>query len=438
MENPLSYLGEVGFPLAEVHRLQETLQLSVNEIAENVKRMIDRGEDPFEGIDAETGTFNAELADWPEPEPFDADVRLPSFPLDALPPEAAAFTAALAESTQTPPELGGLLSLVVLSTCFQKRFTVEITPDWSETLSLYAAAVAASGERKSPVIAKLFAPVRLYEEQRKAEDRAAVAQNQAKKSLLEKRLAAAEKSAASVNRSAAKPKVTDDEVLALAAELAEFQDARFLRLLCEDITVEKLGVLLDEQNGGITVASDEGDIFSNLMGRYDQAPQVALFLQAYSGSPVTVDRLTRPAIYLASPRMSIAVTCQPAVLADVVSNQLFQSRGLVARFLFTICRSQIGSREITPAPIRDEVKQGYHEFVTRLLDDQTAGVIHLGIDADILRVDFQQRVEILLGEEWIEGSPMREWGSKLVGNTVRIAALRQPPVLFHRKFAAQS
>ena len=132
---------------------------------------------------------------WDKPIPFGVS-NTPDFPVDALPAPVAAFVEELAESTQTPTEMSGILSLGILSTAFQSRFEVEITPDWREPLCLYPVAVAPPGERKSAVISSLTAPVYEYEAEQRELEAAEIAQNQTERVLLEKALQAAQNSAA--------------------------------------------------------------------------------------------------------------------------------------------------------------------------------------------------------------------------------------------------
>ena len=96
------------------------------------------------------------------PIPFN-ETDTPPFPTEDLPGPLAAFVECLAESTQTPEEMAGILSLGVLATAFQSKFTVEITPDWREPLCLYCVAVAPPGERKSAVISALTKPIYEFE-----------------------------------------------------------------------------------------------------------------------------------------------------------------------------------------------------------------------------------------------------------------------------------
>ncbi len=141
---------------------------------------------------------------WDKPISF-STVQTPAFPTSHLPGPVAAFVEQLAESTQTPEEMAGVLSLGVLSTAFQSRDTVEITPDWKEPLCLYTVAVAPPGERKSAVIAALAAPVYEYEAEQREREAAEIAQNQTERALLEKALAAAQSSAVKSKGNFAEP-----------------------------------------------------------------------------------------------------------------------------------------------------------------------------------------------------------------------------------------
>ncbi|NCE65329.1 DUF3987 domain-containing protein [Pseudoflavonifractor sp. 524-17] len=62
----------------------------------------------------------------------------------------------------------------------------------------------------------------------------------------------------------------------------------------------------------------------------------------------------------------------------------------------------------------------YRQFVRRILADQGGGVVHLSPEANTIREDYQAYIEKKLGGEW---EHMRDWGGKLVGAMVRIAAL---------------
>lgn len=341
------------------------------------------------------------------------NVYRPRFPTEKLPGALTAMVECLADSTQTPEEMAGLLSLGVLSALYQSRFDVEITPDWREPLCLYCAAVAPPGERKSAVISALTKPIYEYEAEQRELDAEEIEKNKTERAILEGQLQAAK-------QAAIKDGKQRQRALDLSAQLADFQDLHEQRWLVDDTTPEKLVEMMERQNGSLTVCSAEGGIFDAMQGRYDKAANFDIYLKSHAGDPVIVDRIGRRSNYIQSPRLTMMLTIQPEVLAGLMSNTTFRGRGLCGRFLFSMCNSKVGARKVSPPPIPADVKDDYRGFVRRALSGRDKGTIRLSADADIFRQRYQEYVEGLLGDKW---EYMRDWGGKLVGAMVRIAAL---------------
>ncbi|WP_294475491.1 DUF3987 domain-containing protein [uncultured Intestinimonas sp.] len=353
---------------------------------------------------------------WELPVPF-AHIDTPDFPVESLPGAVGAFVEQLAESTQTPEEMGGILSLGILATAFQSKYEVEITPDWREPLCLYPVAVAPPGERKSAVIAALSAPVYEYEKIRREFEAAEIAQNKTERALLEKALQAAQSRAVKGKGGFASAR---EEALALSAQLANFKERHPFRLLVDDTTPEKLVDMMELQGGCITVASAEGGVFDSIAGRYDRAANFDIYLKGHSGDPISVDRIGRKSNHIAKPRLTMMLTIQPSVLHGLMDNATFRGRGLCGRFLYAVCKSKVGRRKVSPDPISSGTREDYRQFVRRILADQGSGTVHLSAAADAIRKDYQAYIEKKLGGEW---EHMRDWAGKLVGAMARIAAL---------------
>lgn len=167
------------------------------------------------------------VEEWEPLIPFQK-INTPDFPTDCLPAPVASFVKALAESTQTPEEMAGILSLGILATAFQSRYSVEVKPDWHEPLCLYTVAIAPPGERKSTVISALSSPVYDYEKRRQEAEAAEVKMNQDKRDTLEKRLQYLKGQAVKKTGSGF------EEIGELSAQLAEFEDKYSFRLLVDD------------------------------------------------------------------------------------------------------------------------------------------------------------------------------------------------------------
>jgi len=372
----------------------------------------------FERLERE-GAFdipNNSNPKWETPIPF-STVKTPNFPVDCLPETVGRFVKQLAESTQTPIEMAGILSLGILATAFQSKYDVQITPDWKEPLCLYPVAIAEPGERKSAVISALSRPVYEYEAEQRELEAAEIAQNQTEHTILEKALQAAQNS---VTKGKGNYEAKRQEALDLSAQLANFKEKHPLRLMVDDATPEKLVEIMETQGGSITVASAEGGVFDAIKGRYDRAANFDIYLKGHSGDPLSVERIGRKSNYIATPRLTMMLTIQPSVLHGLMDNETFRGRGLCGRFLYAICKSKMGHREVSPEPISATVKEEYRQFVRKILSDQGSGTIYLSTEANSIREKYQARIERRLGNDW---GHMRDWGGKLTGAMVRIAAL---------------
>lgn len=372
----------------------------------------------------EPTSYNVDIApqngglppDWTPAIPFDT-IEPPNFPVDELPGPMDAFVEALAESTQTPEEMAGVLSLGTLATAFQTRYEARITPDWKEPLCLYTAAIAPSGERKSSVISALNAPIYEYEAERQRDEAAEIAQNRTERALLEKALTEAQKRATTGRGDF---NACRDEALALSAKLAEFKDKHPFRLMTDDTTPEKLADIMEKHNDSTTIASAEGGIFDTLNGRYDKAVNLDIYLKGHSGDAIKIDRIGRPGNYMSRPKLSMILTVQPEVLAGLMSNATMKAKGFCGRFLYAMCKSKVGRRKVSPPPVPETVRMEYRRFMRRILSGTGSGEIRLSPAADEIRREYQAHIEKKLGNEW---EHMRDWGGKIVGQTVRIAAL---------------
>lgn len=274
------------------------------------------------------GTLSQE---WEKPEPF-TDLHTPNFPVESLPGCLSAFVECLAESTQTPEEMAGVLALGVLATAFQSKFMVQITTDWKEPLCLYTVAVAPPGERKSAVISALTRPLQEWEAEQRELEAEEIEQNRIEREYLEKSRSAA--TTAAVKKKSEESKA---EMMELSARLAKFKDLHPYRLLADDTTPEKLVDLMDEQGGCLTVCSAEGGIFDSMAGRYDRAANFDVYLKGHAGDMIVVDRIGRKPNCIHDPRLSMMLTIQPDVLRGLMGNATFKGRGLCGRFLYSVC-----------------------------------------------------------------------------------------------------
>lgn len=351
--------------------------------------------------------------DWPEIIPLETtDTK--SFPVQALPKVIGDYVQALSEFTQTPSEMAGLLSLGVLAAAFQHRYEVKVQEGYTEPLCLYTVAVANPGERKSPVHKHLLSPVYEYEKNRRKSEYGDVLANEAQYRALEKRLAVQQKKFA-------EGKATKEDIESASKEIAEFVKIHPYRLAMDDVTPEKLiDAMSTQKSHALIISSAEGGIFDIMSGRYSDIQNIDVFLKAWSRESISVERVGRAANHINKPALSFILTVQPEVLSGLMSNPSMRGCGLCGRFLYAVCNSKIGTREIMPSPIPKDITAHYHSFITKILSDEQKGIISLGEDAYKVYVPFARFIESCMND-YLDFMP--DWANKFTGSVVRIAGL---------------
>jgi len=353
---------------------------------------------------------------WETPVPF-KNLDLPMFPVGELPVIVGDYVRAVAETTQTSPDMAAVASLAILALCLQGKFKIEGKKDWIEPLNLYTLIVAPPAERKSAVMAFMSEPVKLFENAENERLAPYITKNEMEKAILQNRKKILE-TKYSKNNSSDMSEIND-----LTDELNEFKEIKPCRLFCDDITPEKLsGVLFD--NGGTTaILSTEGGIFDILAGRYISGnANIDVLLKAHSGDSVRVDRQGRRSEYIQNPALTSLIFTQPSVITSLMTNKTFHGRGLCARFLYSIPTSTVGNRKFESKPISKITAQRYFELIDALLKfkiDKPKIIILSQKSYETLK-EFAEKIEPMLIEELSE---IVDFAGKIVGSVLRIAGL---------------
>ncbi len=371
-------------------------------------------------------------AAWEAPTPIAAG-RRPPFPVDALPGWLASWVRAQAETTQTMPDLAGMLALTAVSACVARRFTIRTHPDHEEPLNIYTLTVLPSGNRKSSVVSDAADPIEEYERQLIRTQLPEIEAAKLERKGREARAAQLERDYSKVESEDEQKRIRG-EMADLAAQIA-FSDAPVLpRLLADDTTPERLAGLLAEQNGRMAILTAEGGIFETLAGRYAKTPgagNIDCVLKAHSGENVRIDRQGRPPVFIRRASLVLGLAVQPDVLRGLARKEGFRGRGLCGRFLYSYPLSLLGVRRIQTRPIPAEIRRIYHDRLFSLLDlapaktedgEEIPHVLTLSTEASAAFFEFAAELEPLLAEYGDLGH-MTDWAGKLVGAAGRIAGL---------------
>jgi replicative DNA helicase len=408
------------------------------ERADYRERTIDRA---LNREEINTSGTTPEFAPWTAPEPLPM-FEQPAFPVDFLPEPERTWVKALAIATQTPVALPAMMSDGAVAIVVAKRVEVEVRDGWREPLNAYNLTALDSGTRKTAVARAVESPLKADEKQRSATMAPTIAKARAKRDVVEKRLENLKKrqAAEAVNDIA-----IDGNIDALINEL--LSDALAVpvapRYLVDDITPEKLADLLGQHGERMGVLSAEGGIFQVVAGRYTdgKADGLDLFLKAYSGDSLPIDRIGREAKQLDAPALSLVISPQPEVLRGLARYPGFRGRGFLARFDYAVPVSTVGHRTIAATPVPDTVRTQYEDLITALLalPDPTAtpdpgpGDSGNSVNATgriVLTLSEEAAKRFIAFETWLEPrldrddgalGDIQDWASKVAGKVARWA-----------------
>ncbi len=360
---------------------------------------------------------------WEPPIEFDV-FDLPPFPVDALPACLADFVRACSEATQTPLDLCGMLALAASAAACAKRVVVEVKPGYREPLNLFVATILPPGERKSAVVREVSAP--LIEWEAKAADEAApqIARGAQQFVVSKKRLDAATDRAAKAKGRQERQQL-ELEALDLSEQHTKLTVPTEPRILADDATPEALASLLSIHGGRMAAFSAEGGIFTMMAGKYSDSPSLDVYLKAHAGDEIRVDRKGRPSERVADPALTLGLAVQPAVLDALAEKPMLRGTGLLARFLYALPASRLGSRRVDAPPMSEAVRAAYGAAVRRLLllqDVKKPIVLKLSPEAYQCWREFAEWIEPQLAEDG-EFDLIRDWAGKLAGATARISAI---------------
>ncbi|HQZ63989.1 MAG TPA: YfjI family protein, partial [Planctomycetaceae bacterium] len=364
---------------------------------------------------------------WPERLPLTTTAQEMS--ADDFYPALTNMVRAVAEQTETPIELPGLMALGVMATACQGKYRVSLPDGHSEPLNLWVCPAMGPGNRKTSVVTTLAKPLHDWEYARRNKLRPEIEQNNSHRKSMEKQIDSLRATAARKDDDAVKQKILL-QIRQLEKELPAVRYAPVL--LTDDCTPENVAIMLSRHDEKLSFISDEGGVFDMMSGRYSRGvPNLEVYLQSHAGSSVRVHRSSREDIELRNPCLTIALSVQPEHLRQFWGNSAFSGRGLLDRFLFAIPNSKLGSRKLESRPIPVEISAEWNRLIRNTLDlhqqrnewgDLVPHALQLDSAAYHLWKQEQAANEIDMRPGNIWGSAPG-WASKYPGAVLRIAAI---------------
>ena len=252
----------------------------------------------------------------PAPQPLPDELApVDPFPLGALPDAFRPWVADVADRMQCPADFVAVPMLVGAASLVARRVAIrpKVLDDWKGRGNLWAMLVGRPGFMKSPAMLQALEPLERLEARAAAAFNAEAAQYRARALADELRADEGKKAA----RASLKRNQSADVSHLLADPEGEAEPVR-PRYIVNDLTYEKLGVVLSENPDGVLSVRDEMRGLLLHLAREEQAPARAFYLQAWSGGRYTFDRIGRGTITVADARLSIVGCIQPGPLSDLV------------------------------------------------------------------------------------------------------------------------
>ncbi len=387
--------------------------------------IIRRATERLDQIDIQWGGADS----WGPPESLDGP-DLPTFPISALPPTLIAMAEATATALQTPVDLPAMLILAACGAAAAKGVEVQVKAGYREGINLYAVVAMDPATRKSPTFDAVFSPLRAYELEQVNRMAPAVRRYQTQAKILESRKASLETRAAKTQDAEHRQELVE-QATATAEDLANLRRVVEPRLLADDCTPQKLEMILADQHGRIAVASDEGEIFNLMKGRYSNMPEFKVYLHGWNGADIRTDRVNRESVHVQKTTITVAIVVQPDVIRGLGEKKELLAQGLTARFLYSIPHSRLGTRDIDPSPIPDEVRAAYHGVIQALCELVPLGnpsallqprLLTLSEDARERFRQFERDLEPRLGP-FGDLAAIQNWAGKLLGEVARISGI---------------
>ena len=354
---------------------------------------------------------------WGELERFE-QANSPEFPTEHLPDKFRRFVEAVAEAHQVPVGLAAVHGIGVTGACIAGRVWVQPKPQWVEPTNLYVAVELPPGSRKSTTHKAMLAPLADLEAEEllESQDEIAVA-------LSEQRQLEARKKHLESECGKKPSQKLHDEAIGLAKQLANTPVPVAPRRIVDECTPEELTIILAAQGGRIFSTSDEGGALDHI-SQYapGRMPNMQVFLKGWDGSRIIVDRVMRGNNTIEEPLLSCSYVVQPDVLRKLAANPIYRGRGLPQRFLYGSPTVKFGEREIDAPAVPEAVSRDYHDLLRGLAQLEGKTVLELSPDATFDCRCWEKTIEGMLA---VGGDLecVREWGSKLLGHTVRLAGI---------------
>lgn len=264
----------------------------------------------------------------PEPLPKHS-VETPELKESLLPEVWRPWIVDAAERLQCPPDYTATAAIVAAAALIGNRIRIKPKQNdsWLVVPNLWGAVVGVPGDKKTPAVNEGLIFFREIEESERIEfDR------KSKDAEFDREYADARRSEL---RKSMRGSKADKDSLRRSFHDLEVKDPIEKTLSTCDVTVEKLGELLNENPDGLLISRDELTGFLRMLDRSGHEQDRSFYLETWNGDGTfTFHRIGRGRIHVKNTTVSILGTIQPAMIEPYLRSSLEGGNddGLIQRF----------------------------------------------------------------------------------------------------------
>lgn len=346
---------------------------------------------------------------------------------------------AVSRQAQTDPDMAAMFCLGFSSSVIARSILIRDAAGRTDVPALWIVVIAESGAGKSATFNPLIAPLRALELAAVGQLAAPDAPSQAGPSGRPwyERLDSLEAVPAAAH---AAPWATE----ALVGDLLRVaQEAAFpgvaVRFIGTNTTPEALVDSIASQVFGLLQASSEAEMLSRVTAG-NAVEALAQLNQMWEGEDVRRSRVVRGAVIARRAVLTVVVAPQPRTFQEMRSGRLgrlIEETGFLARCLFCVPQSTVGTRSPDVEGIPEPVRLRYAENLRAMLATSLPvggepRVLHLSDQAEQLRATFYAQIEPRLGPAG-DLHHARIWATRVRQSATRIAAILHIADLAHAR-----
>jgi putative DNA primase/helicase len=292
------------------------------------------------------------------------------------------------ERLQCPIDYSAIAALVACAALIGNK--IRLRPkqhdSWLVVPNLWGAVVGTPGMMKTPAVNEGLIFFREIAERERF-----TFEKKLETSEFEKEFSEAQKS--TLKRSMAKAKASEKDRFQEQFQNLQTENPKEKRLWTADVTVEKLGELLNENPNGMLIMRDELTGWFRMLERPGHEQDRAFYLEAWNGEgSFTFDRIGRGKTHIKNLTVSVLGTIQPSMIEPYLRASLegFGDDGLIQRFqLLVYPETTKNYRYVDRAPKgQDSARDSFNKIYAvtpeninaRILTDDAGGYAFLQFD----------------------------------------------------------